>query len=76
MSTVISVRLPEKLALDIDEIALETERARSFHIQKAVEMYIKEYADLQIALDRLNDPTDPTISLQEMRTKITAPQMA
>ena len=56
--------------MDIDEIALETERARSFHIQKAVGMYIKEYADLQIALDRLNDPADPVISIQEMRTKL------
>ena len=33
-------------------------------------MYIKEYADLQIALDRLNDPADPVISLQEMRNKL------
>jgi len=74
MSTAISVRLPEKIALDIDEIAQETERSRSFHIQKAVEIYIKEYADLQIALDRLNDPTDAIISVQEMRTKITVPQ--
>ena len=40
MSTAISVRLPEKLAMDIDEIALETERARSFHIQKAVGMFL------------------------------------
>ena len=47
----------------------------SFQIQKAVGMYIKEYADLQIALDRLNDPADPVISLQEMRTKIIIPQM-
>ena len=76
MSTAISVRLPEKLVMDIDEITLETERARSFHIQKAVGMYIREYADLQIALDRLNDPADRVISLHEMRTKITAPQMA
>ena len=75
MSTAISVRLPEQLAMGIDEIALETERARSFHIQKAVGMYLKEYADLQIALDRLNDPADPVISLQEMRTKIIIPQM-
>ena len=74
MSTAISVRLPEKIALDIDEIAQDTERSRSFHIQKAVEIYIKEYADLQIALDRLNDPTDAIISVQEMRTKITVPQ--
>ena len=51
MSTAISVRLPEKLAMDIDEIALETERARSFHIQKAVGMYIKEYADLRVVMD-------------------------
>ena len=76
MSTAISVRLPEMIALDIDEIAQETERSRSFHIQKAVEIYIKEYADLQIALDRLNDPTDAIISVQEMRTKITVPQKA
>ena len=70
MSTAISVRLPEKLAMDIDEITLETERARSFHIQKAVGMYIKENADLQIALDQLNDPADPVISLQEMSNKL------
>jgi RHH-type rel operon transcriptional repressor/antitoxin RelB len=76
MSTAISVRLPEKIAHDIDEIAQDTERSRSFHIQKAVEIYIKEYADLQIALDRLNDPTDAIISVQEMRTKITVPQKA
>ena len=52
------------------KLLLETGRARLFHIQKEVEMYIKEYADLQIALDRLNDPADPVISIQEMRTKL------
>ena len=72
----ISVRHPEQLAFGIDDIPLETERSRSFLIQKAVGMYIREYADLQIALDRLNDPADRVISLQEMRTKITAPQIA
>ena len=77
MRAVILVRHPaEQLALGIDDIALETEQARSFHIQKEVGMYIRKYEDLQIALDRLNYPADPTISLQEMRTKITAPQMA
>ena len=56
--------------MGIDEITLETEWARSFHIQKAVGMYIKEYADLQIVQDQLNDPADPVISLQEMRNKL------
>ncbi len=76
MRAVILVRHPEQLALGIDDIALETEQARSFHIQKEVGMYIRKYADLQIALDRLNDPADRVISLQEMRTKIAALQMA
>ncbi len=33
----------------MDEIAQETERSMSFHIQKALIMYIKEYADLYVA---------------------------
>jgi len=76
MRAVTLVRHPEQLALGTDDIALETEQARSFHIQKEVGMYIRKYADLQIALDRLNDPADRVISLQEMRTKIAALQMA
>ena len=41
MRAVILVRHPEQLALGIDDIALETEQARSFDIQKEVVMYIK-----------------------------------
>tara|TARA_B110000196_G_scaffold102101_1_gene88736 strand:+ start:521 stop:664 length:144 start_codon:yes stop_codon:yes gene_type:complete len=41
MRAVILVRHPEQLALGIDDIALETEQARSFDIQKEVGMYIK-----------------------------------
>ena len=42
----------------MDEIAQETERARSFHIQKALIMYIKEYADLYVVLDLQNNIDD------------------
>ena len=35
----------------MDEISQETERASSFHIQKALEMYIKENADLYVVMD-------------------------
>ncbi len=67
MSTAVSVRLPEALAEQLDVIAEETERPRSFIIQKALEAYIEDYADLQIALDRLNDRTDPVVSGRELR---------
>ena len=35
----------------MDEIAQETDRTMSFRIQKALLMYIKEYADLYVVLD-------------------------
>ncbi len=62
MSTAISVRLPEALADQLNAIAKETERPRSFIIQKALESYIEDFADLQIALDRLHDKSDTIIS--------------
>ena len=70
MNTAISVRLPKKLAEQVDGIAKETERPRSFIIQKALEAYIEDFADLQIALDRLHDKSDPIISGKELRKSL------
>jgi len=70
MSTAISVRIRDDLASKLSEIAKETERPKSFHVQKAIEAYLSEIADLQIALDRLHDPSDPTISLENMRKNV------
>jgi len=67
MNTAISVRLPKKITEQLDSIVRETERPRSFIIQKALEAYIEDYADLQIALDRLHDKTDPVISGKSLR---------
>ncbi len=67
MSYVLSVRIKDKLAKQLNKIANETERAKSFHVQKALENYLSEYAELQIAIDRLNDPLDERISAKEMR---------
>jgi len=70
MGAALSVRLPDKLATELEQISKETERSKSFHIQKALEMYIEERADLQIALDRLNNHTDSIISLDELRSQV------
>jgi RHH-type rel operon transcriptional repressor/antitoxin RelB len=70
MSSVFSIRLSEKLTKALDNVSKETERPKSFHIQKALEMYFEERADLQIALDRLNDPADTIISADEMRKEV------
>ena len=70
MSVAVSVRLPERLVADLGEVASATERSKSFLIQKALETYLEEHADLQIALDRLNDPTDAVISFEDMRSEL------
>ena len=70
MTTAMSVRLPKELSEQLDSIAKETERPRSFIIQKALESYIEDYADLQIALDRLHDKTDPLVSGKELRKSL------
>jgi len=70
MSKAISVRLPDDLASKLSEIAKETERSKSFHIQKALEVYLSELADLQVALDRLHDASDPIVTLDEMRKEL------
>lgn len=70
MGTTISVRIPDELASQLSEIAKETERPKSFHIQKALEAYFDDLADLQIAFDRLFDKSDPVVSMHDMRKEI------
>ena len=70
MSTAVSVRLPDVLTRELDHIADETERPRSFHIQKALESYIEDFADVQIALDRLRDQKDRVVSSRDLRKSL------
>lgn len=70
MSVALSVRLPDKLAKELNNIASTTERPKSFLVQKALESYLHEQADLQVGLDRLRDISDPVISIDEMRKEI------
>ena len=70
MSTAISIRIPERLASKLTEIAKETERPKSFHVQKALEVYLAELADLQVALDRLHDTSDAIVSGDDLRREL------
>ncbi len=70
MSTAVSIRLPDELVKKLDGISKETERPRSYIMQKALESYMEDYADLQIALNRLHDKTDATISGKELRKSL------
>ena len=51
----VSATLDGALLERLDEIAEETERNRSWLINKAVEAYLEELEDLKIAKERLDD---------------------
>ena len=70
MSKAISIRIPDDLALKLSDIAEETERSKSFHVVKALETYLAEMADLQVALDRLHDTSDPIVTTDDMRKEL------
>lgn len=70
MSKAISIRIPDDLDLKLSDIAKETERPKSFHVQKALETYLAEMADLQVALDRFHDTSDPIVTTDDMRKEL------
>jgi RHH-type rel operon transcriptional repressor/antitoxin RelB len=70
MSVAISIRLPDELAEHLKGIAKETDRPRSYIIQKAIEVYLEDYSDLQVALDRLRDKTDAVITGKELKKSL------
>lgn len=70
MSKPVSVRLPDRTARALEELAKASERSKTYFIEKALESYLAEHADYQVALDRLRDKDDPIISAAELRKRI------
>ena len=67
MSNTMSLRLPNRLAQELGKLATTLERPKSYLVRKALETYLVEYADYQLALDRLRDKEDAAISGAELR---------
>ena len=65
MNNVVATRFPESIIAELDEVARERKRTRAEIIREAVEVYLKEWADYAIALDRLRDPNDPILPSTE-----------
>ena len=66
----IALRLPDDLLKDVNRVSHELDRSKSYIIRKAIQNYIKEYHDYQVALDRLNDKDDEIVSSKKMRILI------
>ena len=67
MTVSMSLRVSEQLFSELEKLAQLTDRSKSYLIKKAIEQYLKEYADYKIALDRLQDKDDKILSSEKMR---------
>ncbi len=70
MSTSVSLRLADDTARALEDLARATDRPKTYFIEKAIESYLAEYADYQVALDRLRDKDDPIVSATELRKRL------
>ena len=51
----ISATIDDKLSKRLDELCEETERKRSWIIERAIETYLDELEDVRVAKERLGD---------------------
>jgi RHH-type rel operon transcriptional repressor/antitoxin RelB len=70
MSSPLSIRLSEPTARALEKLSKATERPKAYFVEKALEAYLAEYSDYQVALDRLRDKDDPVISSAELKNRI------
>lgn len=70
MSTPISLRLPDRLEKALRKLSITTDRPRTYLICKAIETYLSEYADYQMALERLRDKSDAIVSSSELKKRL------
>lgn len=70
MSKTLTFRISDELDEGLTNLSKETDRDKTYIIKKAIEKYLNEFADYQIALDRLRNKDDRIISIEDMEKRI------
>jgi RHH-type rel operon transcriptional repressor/antitoxin RelB len=66
----ITARITEKLVKSLDRAAHGLGKSRAEVVRVAIEHYLSEYEDLELALSRLRDPSDPVHDWDEVRDEL------
>jgi len=65
-----TVRLPDELAARLDNLAKITKRSKASFIREALEKFLAEQEDLEIALSRIREPEAEWIDHEEVRRSL------
>ena len=64
-NTVITLRMDNALKAQVDTVAKELGRSRAWVINKALVDYMEDVEDIEIARQRMADPKDAVVSLND-----------
>ena len=65
-----AIRLPDDLGHKLEEVAKHLQRSKSYLIRKAIEEYLDDCVDYEIALGRMRDKNDKIITSEEMKKRL------
>lgn len=63
----ITSRVPDELLEALDAASMRLNRSRASVIRQALERYLEDFDDISIALERLQDPSDPVLDWDEVK---------
>lgn len=70
MEKLIALRLPNELLEKLDKVSNDLDRSRSYVVRVAIETFINDYIDYEIAIERLRDKNDKIITSDELKKLI------
>ena len=69
----ITARIPDEVIEALDAAAAALNRSRAEVIRQALESYLEDFDDLTVAVERLQDPSDPVLDWNEVRRELLNP---
>ena len=69
-NTIVSISLSKDLAVRLQQAVEETDRQRSWLVARALEEYLEEMEDLEIARERLHHPHEKRLTEKALRKKL------
>ena len=68
--TQVTARISNELVEALDAAAERLKRSRAEVIRQALERYLEDHDDLEVALERLRDPADPVLDWDRVRHEL------
>ena len=68
----ISTRLPDELVQELEQAAKSMNRSRAEVVRQAIEHYLDDFEDLELAVQRLRDPADAVLDWEQVKRDLLA----